>query len=94
MGNPFESRAGEVMPNALCGHASFRLRHNPYGCNQHYDMGHGYYVMREGAFEDATNKQPCADCSHFLYMAKRGATMPDTVWLCANEGCPSNKRKT
>ena len=30
-----------------------------YGCNQRYDMKHGYYVMRGGAFEDATNKQPC-----------------------------------
>jgi hypothetical protein len=65
-----------------------------YGCNQRCDKGHGYYVMREGAFEDATNKQPCADCGLFLYMTKRAATLADTVWLCANEDCPSNKRKT
>jgi hypothetical protein len=26
-----------------------------YGCNQRYDMKHGYYVMRGSAFEDATN---------------------------------------
>jgi len=65
-----------------------------FGCNQRYDMGRGYHVIRHGAVEDATNIQPCADCSLFLYMAKRGATMADTVWLCANEGCPSNQRKT
>jgi len=50
--------------------------------------------MRDGAIEDATNKQPCADCGLFLYMAKRGATMADTVWVCVNEECPSNKAKT
>jgi hypothetical protein len=26
-----------------------------HGCNQRYDMKHGYYVMRDGVFEDATN---------------------------------------
>jgi hypothetical protein len=56
-------------------------------------MGHGYYVVREGAAEDAPYQQPCPACSLRLYMAKRGATLADTVWLCANEGCPSNKRK-
>jgi hypothetical protein len=64
-----------------------------YGCNQRYDMKHGYYVMREGAFEDATNKQRCPACSFRLYMAKRGVAMEDTVWLCANEGCFSNRSK-
>src|SRR5215468_9115369 len=62
-----------------------------YGCNHRYDARRGYYVMRDGAIEDATNKQPCADCGLFLYMAKRGATMADTVWVCVNEECPSNK---
>ena len=62
-----------------------------HDCNQRYDTGRGYYVVRDGAVEDATNRQPCADCGLFLYMAKRGATMADTVWLCANEECPSNK---
>ena len=60
-------------------------------CNQCYDTERGYCVIREGAVEDATNRQPCADCGLFLYMAKRGATMADTVWLCANEKCLSNK---
>ncbi|SRR6266478_3433912 len=65
------------------------------GCNQRYDMEHGYHVMmREGVLEDAANKQPCVECSRFLYMAKRGAAIGDTVWLCANEECPSNRRKT
>jgi hypothetical protein len=63
-------------------------------CNQRYDIDHGYYVVREGAAEDAPYQQPCPACSLRLYMAKRGATLADTVWLCANEGCPSNKRKT
>jgi hypothetical protein len=33
----------------------------------------------------ATNKEPCYECSGRLYMAKRGGTIGDTVWLCANE---------
>ena len=64
-----------------------------YGCNQRYDTARGYYVIRDGAFEDGANKGPCTDCSHFLYLAKRGSTMEDTDWLCANEECPSNTRK-
>jgi len=62
-------------------------------CNQRYDMGHGYYVVRESAVEDAPYQQPCPARSLRLYMAKRGATLADTVWLCSNEACPSNKRK-
>lgn len=62
-----------------------------YGCNERYDTTHGYYVIREETVEDATNRQPCAECGLFLYMAKRGETMADTVWLCANEKCPSDK---
>ena len=45
-----------------------------YGCYQRYDMGRGYYVMRKGAVEDETNKEPCPECSLRLYLAKRGAT--------------------
>jgi hypothetical protein len=52
-----------------------------YGCNQYYDIGNGYCVMRDGAIEDATNKQPCADCGLFLYLGNRGSAMEDTVWL-------------
>ena len=63
------------------------------GCNQRYDMGHGYYVMREGTVEEETGKQPCPECSLRLYLAKRAATLADSVWLCANEECRSNKRK-
>lgn len=63
------------------------------GCNQRYDMGRGYYVMREGAVEGETNKQPCPECSLHLYLAKRAATLADSVWLCANEECRSNKQK-
>ena len=54
-----------------------------HDCNQRYDTGRGYYVMRDGAVEDATNRQPCPDCGFFPI--SRGATMADTVWLCANE---------
>ena len=56
-----------------------------HGCNQRFDTERGYYVMRDGAVEDSTNKQSCSECSLFLYMAKRGATMVDTVWVCAND---------
>lgn len=62
-------------------------------CNQRYDMGRGYYVMRQGAVEDETNKQPCPECSLRLYLAKRSTTLADSVWLCANEECPSNGRE-
>jgi len=61
-------------------------------CNQRYDMGQGYYVMRNGSVEDATNKEPCPECSLRLYLAKRSATFADSMWMCANEECPSNKR--
>lgn len=64
-----------------------------YGCNQRYDMGYGYYVMREGTVEEETGKEPCPECSLRLYLAKRAATLADSVWLCANEECRSNKRK-
>jgi hypothetical protein len=63
------------------------------GCTQRYDMGRGYYVMRENAVEDVTNKKPCPDCSLRLYLAKRVPTLGDSMWLCANEQCPSNRRK-
>ena len=63
-------------------------------CHQRYDTKRGYCVMREGTIEDTTNSQPCAECGLFLYMAKRAATMADTVWLCANEKCPSNALPT
>jgi hypothetical protein len=81
-------------PRSLFGETYHRFACSVYGCNQRYDMGNGYYVMRDGAIEDATNKQPCTDCGLFLYVAKRGSTMADAVWLCANEECPSNKSKT
>jgi hypothetical protein len=63
------------------------------GCNQHYDMERGYYAITNGRREYGTNKPPCPDCSLRLYMAKRGATLAETVWLCANGGCRSNKRE-
>jgi hypothetical protein len=61
------------------------------GCNQRYDMGRGYYVMRENAIEDVTNKRQCPKCALRLYLAERVATLGDSVWLCANERCPSNR---
>jgi hypothetical protein len=63
-------------------------------CNQRYDTGHGYYTLIDGKLDDTTNKQPCPECSLRLYLAKRGTAFADSVWLCANEECPSNKRKT
>ena len=50
-----------------------------YGCNQRYDIQRGYYEMREGVAEDETNKQPCPECSLHLYLAKRAATLADSV---------------
>jgi hypothetical protein len=45
-----------------------------YGCNQRYDMGHGYCVMREGAIEDATinnRVRPVRFASIWLSAAQR-----------------------
>jgi hypothetical protein len=71
---------------------AYRLFDCPLSCcNQSYDMRHGYYVMRNGVVEGATNKQPCTECSLFLYLAHRAANLGDSVWLCANDECPSNK---
>jgi hypothetical protein len=63
-------------------------------CNQRYDMGHGYYTLIDGKLDATPNNQACPECSLRLYVAKLGATLADSVWLCANENCPSNKRKT
>jgi hypothetical protein len=63
-------------------------------CNQRYDIGHGYYTLVDGKLHDTTNNQSCPECSLLLYMAKRGPTLADSVWLCANEDCRSNQRKT
>lgn len=65
------------------------------GCHLGYDTEHGYHGTTDAELDpSATNKAPCYECSRRLYMSKRGATLADTVWLCANEGCPSNKRQT
>jgi hypothetical protein len=63
-------------------------------CNQRYDMGHGYYTLIHGKLDDTPDKQPCPECSFHLYVAKLGATLADSVWLCANEDCPSNRGTT
>ena len=63
-------------------------------CNQRYEMGHGYYTLIDGKLDDTTNKRPCPVCSLRLYLARRAATFADSVWKCANEDSPSNKRRT
>jgi hypothetical protein len=63
------------------------------GCNQHYDMEHGYYTITKGKREEGANKPPCPDCSLRVYLAKRDELNGTSVWLCANEECSSNKRK-
>jgi hypothetical protein len=40
-----------------------------------------------------TNVKPCLECGQPLRLARRGATLADTLWLCANESCPSNRRR-
>ena len=65
------------------------------GCLLRYDMGLGYHTIEHDDLDpSATNKDPFYECSHRLYMAKRGGTIGNTVWLCANEECPSNKRES
>jgi hypothetical protein len=55
---------------------AYRLFDCPLSCcNQSYDMRHGYYVIRNGVVEGVTNKQPCPECSLFLYLAHRAATL-------------------
>jgi hypothetical protein len=55
------------------------------GCNQHYDMAHGYYTIVKGKREEGANKLPCPDCSNRLYLVTRGALNEATIWRCANE---------
>jgi hypothetical protein len=40
-----------------------------------------------------TNVKPCLECGQYLYLASRGQTTLDNVWLCPNENCPSNRRR-
>ena len=61
------------------------------GCNQHYDMEHGYYAISNGKRQYGANKPPCPDCSNRLYLVTRGALDEATVWRCANETCRSNR---
>ena len=61
------------------------------GCNQHYDMVHGYYTIVKGKREEGANKPACPDCSSRLYLVTRGALDEATVWRCANETCPSSR---
>lgn len=61
------------------------------GCNQRYDMEHGYYAIIKGKRESGANKPPCPDCSNRLYLVTRGALNEATVWRCANETCQSNR---
>ena len=63
------------------------------GCNQHYDMEHGYYAITKGKREDGANMLPCPDCSLRVYLARLGTMNETSVWLCASEECSSNKRK-
>ena len=61
------------------------------GCNQHYDMEHGYHAISNGKRQYGANKPPCTDCSNRLYLVTRGALDEATVWRCANETCRSNR---
>jgi hypothetical protein len=59
------------------------------GCLQRYDMGLGYYEDGKADSKSRSSK-PCTECGFQLYLAKRGETTLDTVWLCANKACPAN----
>jgi hypothetical protein len=43
--------------------------------------------------KQVTNVKRCLDCGQHLYLAERGMTTADTVWLCSNENCPSKRRR-
>jgi hypothetical protein len=43
--------------------------------------------------QGARNVKPCLECGQNLYLASRGQTTLDNVWLCPNENCPSNRRR-
>lgn len=39
-----------------------------------------------------TNVKRCLECGQqSLYLAERGLTTADSVWLCSNDACPSNR---
>lgn len=61
------------------------------GCDQKYSMKHGYFRGTLGqSIEESTNVKRCLECREHLYLASRGHTMEDTIWLCSNEICSSN----
>ena len=59
------------------------------GCNEKYSMGHGYFEVVIGdSIQESSNVKRCLECREHLYLAKRGATTAETMWLCSNEICP------
>jgi hypothetical protein len=43
--------------------------------------------------KQVTNVKRCLECGEHLYLAERGVTTADTVWLCPNGNCPCNRRR-
>ena len=43
------------------------------------------------AHRGPTNIKRCLDCGQELYLARRGEMTLDTIWLCSNSSCPSNR---
>lgn len=63
------------------------------GCNQRYDMGHGYYTLIHSKLDYNPNNQPCPQCSLRLYVAKLGATLADSVCTLRSPNLQSQVQK-
>jgi hypothetical protein len=75
-----------VEPDTQGVRSKFRLRDRPYDQT----------LIKTKAIQRETDSQPtnfkrCLECGGSLYLAKRGVTTADTVWLCSNHTCPSNR---
>jgi len=70
----------------LDGYACILLR-----CNHHYTLTDGHFRLINGD-KEIWNVKRCPECTAHQYLAKRGKTKLEAVWLCPNVACPSKPR--
>jgi hypothetical protein len=59
-------------------------------CNHHYTVADGHFRLVNGE-KEIKSRKPCPECHAHQYLAKRGETTLDTIWLCPNKDCPSKR---
>ena len=61
------------------------------GCTIAYTEDEGYSRFVNGVKQRPSNVRRCAECTGHLYLARRGKTRTENVWLCPNKECPAKK---